>query len=1272
MSEQAVVLYVRPASATDGGGAESSVQRLNRQIRTVTSAEAALDALESTHVVAVLCDHVPSEGVDGLALLDAVRSDRPDLPVLLCTAEPDGLVAAEATRLGVTEYVPRSETDPVERVRAVLADADASDGSLSESYETIAGSIGTGVVTIDADSRIAYANEAATELTGYDQQTLVGSTFTDLMPESHRTAHLEGVAEYLQTGDRTVDWEYLELPILTADGSSVTAAVSFDDFEHGGEWYCTGILRDISDRKQYQRELERNNESLQKLTKLGTDDSLTDDEIIERVLQLGADRLDLSLGYLSRIDGSDYEVVSVVGDHDVVVAGTETELANTYCRRIVDGPDSFGVTDAAAEGWEDDMAHQMSGIACYLGGKVVVDGELYGTLCFADEEPRTEPFSESEQTFVRLLAGWTSRELERRQRKADLERYETVIEAVDDGIYALDETGHFQLVNDAMTDLTGYEPSELLGSHTSFIKHDEVVERAESIVRSMIFGDRDDDEETFDLEILRSDGSSFPAEDHMTLVWDDDGEWFEGTAGIIRDITERKERERQLQEANHRIEQILGRIGAAFFAVDADWTLTYWNHRAEEVLGRSAEAVMGENLWEIFPDAVDAQFYDAYHEAMETQEPVDFEEYYPPVNRWFRVNAYPSANGLSVYFHDITDQKERDQKLSGLLETTRSLMQAHTAEAVAETVVAAAESELDFDLNLVRLYDEETDTLEPVAGSDGMPDRPVYDADEAFPGDAYQGAETIRVDFDDVENYDNQRAQAAMYVPLDDHGVLSVATYDQESFSDADVSVAEILASNAAAALDRVEREEDLLRYETVMENVRDMVYVLDDEGRFQLVTEPLADWLGYERDALHGRHPRAVLDEQSVAAFDKRIRDLRDAGSDGTIRMETTLFTADGTERPVEIEVSLIDEAAFRGTAGVVRDRTELEQTREELRDERDRFSYLFNNLPDAVIETEFTDETPLVRSVNPAFTDVFGLDRQTVLDGNLDEYILPPTDDAQREADQLDERGADGEPIQAEIRRRTANGFRDFLFRGVPYQRDDGRVWSFGIYTDITEQKERQRRLEVLNRVLRHNLRNDLTVVLGLADELYERTDDETYRELLERLLGKAEQIASLSDRAREIERSVRRDDADTTPLDVAEVVASVTTQYAQQYDTDIAHSVPETTVMAADGRLRRVVGELLENSLEHAGEAPTVSVNVDLSPETVSITVTDDGPGIPDHELDVLTGNEPITQLSHGSGLGLWLVIWVTESYGGTVRFENTPGGVSITLTLPRTDI
>ncbi len=252
------------------------------------------------------------------------------------------------------------------------------------------------------------------------------------------------------------------------------------------------------------------------------------------------------------------------------------------------------------------------------------------------------------------------------------------------------------------------------------------------------------------------------------------------------------------------------------------------------------------------------------------------------------------------------------------------------------------------------------------------------------------------------------------------------------------------------------------------------------------------------------------------------------------------------------------------------------------------------------------------------------------------------------------------------------TETGFRDFLFRGVPYSRDGDSVRGFGIYTDITEQRERERRLKLLNRVLRHNLRNDLTVVLGMADALDERIDDEDQRAILHRLQRKAEEMASLSERARDMERSVRRDQYGAAPVDVSATVTDTVSSYHDEYAGEIKTDLPDVSVTAGDGRLHRILGELLENSLEHAGDDPSISVDVTADQRTVSITVADDGPGIPQHELDIVTGDEPITQLRHGTGLGLWLVVWVTETYGGTVDFASgRDGGTVVTLELPRLD-
>jgi PAS domain S-box-containing protein len=112
--------------------------------------------------------------------------------------------------------------------------------------------------------------------------------------------------------------------------------------------------------------------------------------------------------------------------------------------------------------------------------------------------------------------------------------------------------------------------------------------------------------------------------------------------------------------------RILESISDAFFAVDREWTVTYWNREAEAVLGTKSSDIVGKNLWEVYEDAVDLDFYHQYHKAMKTGRMVGFEEYYPTLNKWFDVTAYPSENGLSVYFRDVSIKKTAEESLRTL------------------------------------------------------------------------------------------------------------------------------------------------------------------------------------------------------------------------------------------------------------------------------------------------------------------------------------------------------------------------------------------------------------------------------------------------------------------------------------------------------------------------------------------------------------------------------------------------------------------------------
>jgi two-component system, sporulation sensor kinase A len=105
--------------------------------------------------------------------------------------------------------------------------------------------------------------------------------------------------------------------------------------------------------------------------------------------------------------------------------------------------------------------------------------------------------------------------------------------------------------------------------------------------------------------------------------------------------------------------EILERMTDGFFALDHDWRFTYVNTEASRLLFRDRNELLGKNVWDEFPDAVTTDFYQQYRRAMARQRTASFQEYFEPLHKWFDVCAYPSNNGLSVYFRDVTEEKRR-------------------------------------------------------------------------------------------------------------------------------------------------------------------------------------------------------------------------------------------------------------------------------------------------------------------------------------------------------------------------------------------------------------------------------------------------------------------------------------------------------------------------------------------------------------------------------------------------------------------------------------
>jgi len=144
---------------------------------------------------------------------------------------------------------------------------------------------------------------------------------------------------------------------------------------------------------------------------------------------------------------------------------------------------------------------------------------------------------------------------------------------------------------------------------------------------------------------------------------------------------ERLERERD--ELEDELSEVLERVHDAVIALDDEWRFTYVNDRAVEYLDTAESALLGTSIWAEFPELVDSRFEREYRHAMATQSPVSFEAFYDPLDTWFQVNVYPSETGLSVYFQDVSDRVERDRELEEARRRYRTLLEHFPNGAVA-------------------------------------------------------------------------------------------------------------------------------------------------------------------------------------------------------------------------------------------------------------------------------------------------------------------------------------------------------------------------------------------------------------------------------------------------------------------------------------------------------------------------------------------------------------------------------------------------------------
>jgi len=253
-----------------------------------------------------------------------------------------------------------------------------------------------------------------------------------------------------------------------------------------------------------------------------------------------------------------------------------------------------------------------------------------------------------------------------------------------------------------------------------------------------------------------------------------------------------------------------------------------------------------------------------------------------------------------------------------------------------------------------------------------------------------------------------------------------------------------------------------------------------------------------------------------------------------------------------------------------------------------------------------------------------------------------------------------------------------------GGTYGAASGRVVSL---RDVTDRRQREQRLDVLNRLLRHNLRNEMNVVGGNVELLAEELDvaDPAIRQRLDYIEETIETMVERGEKIGRLSRDLDDDGAERVPL-APTVQDAVSRVRERDPGATVTVDVPDGLVVAGGRSLELAVRELVENAIEHTdgdavvdvsatetgrdtGAAPDGGTDTGSRPREgyVELRVADDGPGIARQERAVIEkGRE--TALEHGSGVGLWLVVWAVREYGGTVSFADRDDGTTVLVRLP----
>ncbi len=634
---------------------------------------------------------------------------------------------------------------------------------------------------------------------------------------------------------------------------------------------------------------------------------------------------------------------------------------------------------------------------------------------------------------------------------------------------------------------------------------------------------------------------------------------------------------------------------------------------------------------------------------------------------------------------------ERNEKVTRLHERANELVKCESEKEICELVVKTSEEILDFDVCGVDFV--ENDQFVPIAISSEIEDGFIKrDVDKAgISKKAYREKESLLIE--DRRDIDFSKPvvsdyRASITIPMGNIGIYQALSTEIGAFSEKDLELAEILVNHAKEAIDRVRFKERLIerkrKYEKVFEDNPEAMVEADENFRIQKVNRKFEDLFGFKEDHLIGKNINDLIVPDELTEEAKKLDER--SQKEGYFEHETIRLTKSGKEVSVSITGRPIEQEGDIHHLAVYRDITERKEAEERLHNRMEKIESLHSTAAELetcqsreevfeiAVETadkildfdtagivvpvenmlevkksygDFVEEGKRPISIEDSFAGKTYLENES--------YLVEDIDLADRASPTHE---AYGSGISVSIGKFGV--FQATSFERDIFEEDDLKMTELLIdhVTKALTRIEMNEREDFLHSLLRHDLRNKIQTIKGYIHLLDDFEGSEKKEELREKASSACRKGSQMIEKVRLLRKL---EDVDTSEVSIKSSVEKNLKEYRAKASEKGKEIILEDFDYNVKGGplLEELFGNILENSILHSG-CETIKISSEERNDEIIVKIEDDGRGIPDEEKEKIFKRGYKKGEEAGSGLGMYLVKEIIESYGGRIKVKDSEMG------------